>query len=131
MPDTGIIGPCAPFLIVSDLARSLDHYVGGLGFDCPVRAPPDDPFFAIVERGTARILLKTIAPDVPPTPNPRHHAWARWDAFVAASDPVALAGEFASRNVVVHWPAENADDGLVGFEVADPDGYVLYFGRPA
>jgi len=63
----------------------------------------------------------------------------RWDAFVYAADPDALAVEFA------HWvfqhrvadggaafsvPLKDTHDGLRGFEICDPDGYVLFFGRP-
>ena len=39
-------------------------------------------------------------------PNSKRHPWARWDAF------------------------EDTHDGLRGFEITDPDGYVLFFGRP-
>ena len=40
------------------------------------------------------------------------------------------AAEFASRNVELSEPLTDTDDGLRGFEVADADGYVLFFGRP-
>lgn len=124
------IGPCSPFLIVADVARSLDHYTGRLGFTCVARAPDEDPFFAIVARGSAQIMVKCVGPEVKPLPNRTRHPWARWDVFVFAPDPDALAREFASRAVVFRKPLANTDDGLRGFEVTDPDGYVSYFGRP-
>ncbi len=123
-------GPCSPFLIVSDVPRSVKHYVESLGFGCTVRTPEDDPFFAIVARGSAQIMLKAIGPDVAPLPNHQRHAWARWDVFIFVSDPDALANEFADRTVPFHQPLADTDDGLRGFEVADPDGYICFFGRP-
>ena len=126
----GPIGPCTPLLIVREVARSLDHYVERLGFACTVRTPENEPFFAIVARDSAQIMLKAIGPDVAPLPNHVRHEWARWDAFIFASDPDALAKEFADRAVPFHQPLADTDDGLRGFEVADPDGYVCFFGRP-
>jgi hypothetical protein len=41
-----------------------------------------------------------------------------------------LAAEFASRGVEFWKPVHTNSDKLRGFEVQDPDGYVLYFGRP-
>ncbi|MEO1226423.1 MAG: VOC family protein [Pseudomonadota bacterium] len=124
------IGPCTPLLIVGAVPRSLDHYVERLGFACMARTPNHDPFFAIVARGSAQIMLKAISPDVSPLPNHQRHAWARWDVFIFVSDPDALAREFADRAVPFHQPIADTDDGLRGFEIADPDGYVCFFGRP-
>lgn len=126
----GSIGPCSPFLIVSNIRWAVDHYVNCLGFACSALMPKDDPFFAIVARGSAQIMLKAIGPDIAPLPNHRRHEWARWDAFIFAPDPDALAEEFEGRAVPFHQPLANTDDGLRGFEIADPDGYVCFFGRP-
>ena len=54
----------------------------------------------------------------------------RWDAYVYAPDPDALAAEFAVHGACFSVPLKDTDDGLRGFEVTDPDGYVLFFGRP-
>jgi hypothetical protein len=45
-------------------------------------------------------------------------------------DPDALAAEFASRNVAITNPLQDTHDGLRGFELQDPDGHILFFGRP-
>lgn len=127
---TDQIGPCTPFLIVASVTRSLDHYVGRLGFACTTRTPDQDPFFAIVARGSAQIMLKSVGADVKPVPNPTRHQWARWDIFIYTSDPEALSDELGARDVSFHQPLADTDDGLRGFEVADPDGYVCFFGRP-
>ena len=131
MTEANHVGPCSPFFIVAELARALDHYVDRLGFACRFKAPEADPFFAIVGRGDAQIMLKSIGDDVPPLPNHKRHAWAPWDAFVHVPDPDALADELAGRGVAFHRPLGDTDDNLRGFEVADPDGYVCFFGRPA
>lgn len=85
----------------------------------------------MVCRGRAQILLKDVGVD--PVPNHTRDVKkgiARWDAFMSTPDPHALAAEFASRNVAFSEPLKDTDDGLRGFEVTDPDGYVLFFGRP-
>lgn len=131
MTSPTMIGPCSPFFIVSDIAKSLAHYVDALGFTCQMRAPEPEPFFAIVARGSAQIMLKVIGEAVPPAPNPVRHEWARWDTFIYAEDPAALAAEFSNRQVTFVEPLGDDEDGLTGFAVADPDGYVCYFGRPS
>ncbi len=115
----------APFFIVRDLDRSIAFYRDALGFALHFGVPEDGPFFAMLGRGGAQLMLKAIAPAVEPLPNPIRHPWARWDAYVTASDPVALAAEFAARGIATREPPENAGDGLIGFDVTDPDGYVF------
>lgn len=125
------LGPVSPFFIVDDLPRALIFYVERLGFDLRFSQPTADPFFAVVGRDAAQILLKVIDESVRPRPNASRHAWAPWDAYVDVADPDALASEFAHRGATFHAPLTNRDDGLRGFEVQDPDGYVLFFGRPS
>jgi len=120
----------SPFFIISSIAQSLSFYGESLGFDVVFRTPDPDPFFAIVRRDGAQLFLKVVADDVEPVPNWRRHPWARWDAFVHAPDPDALAAELSTRGVGLSTPLADTDDGLRGFEVKDPDGYVLFFGRP-
>jgi hypothetical protein len=45
-------------------------------------------------------------------------------------DPDALAAEFADHGAAFGAPLKDTRDGLRGFEIYDPDGYVLFFGRP-
>ena len=113
----------SPFFIVGDLARSVRFYEERLGFEVRHSTPKGEPFFAIVERDGVRVFLKEIAPDVEPMPNASRHEWAPWDAFVSVDDPETVAAKYGAM-------IEERDDGLCGFEVRDPDGYVLFFGRP-
>lgn len=120
-----------PFFIVGHLQPSVAFYVDKLGFQVQHMGPPEDPFWAIVGRDNISIMLKAITPDIKPLPNPSRHPWAAWDAYIATADPDLLFEEFRSRGVEFRQPLMVNHDALLGFELADADGYVLYFGRPA
>ena len=123
------VGAISPFFIVRDLAGTIAHY-RRLGFDLRFAAPDEAPFFAIVGRGGAQIFLKELGEEVPPMPNASRHPWAAWDGFVYVDEPDALAGEYEADGIAFQVPIRNRDDGLRGFEIADPDGHILFFGRP-
>jgi catechol 2,3-dioxygenase-like lactoylglutathione lyase family enzyme len=124
-PEIGLISPC---FIVQNAPAALSFYRDQLGFQITHQEPADAPFFGIVQRGSAMVMLKDVG--VPALPNFKRHEWARWDAYLYVPDPDALAAEFASRQVEFSAPLKNSSDGLRGFELRDPDGYVLFFGRP-
>ena len=120
----------SPFFIVTDLAESISFY-RKLKFEVKYSAPPEDPFFAIVSRDNVSIMLKEINPDILPLPNSERHEWARWDAFIFVEDPDSLYEELQQSDVRFYRALQNDEDGLRGFEIADADGYVLFFGKPA
>jgi catechol 2,3-dioxygenase-like lactoylglutathione lyase family enzyme len=120
----------SPSFIVEDLKASLAFYTDKLGFDIHFIGPDGDPFWAIVGRENISIFLKAIAPDVKPVPNHTRHEWARWDAYISVTDPDILFDEYRSKGLKFHQPLKDDNDGLRGFEVADADDYVLFFGRP-
>jgi catechol 2,3-dioxygenase-like lactoylglutathione lyase family enzyme len=122
------IAGISPFFIVQDVAAACSFYRDRLGFEVVFQGFGDDLFFGIVRRGGAMIMLKSVG--VAPLPNHRREPSARWDAYLDVPDPDALAAEFASRQVVLTEPLQDTHDGLRGFELKDPDGYVLFFGRP-
>jgi len=126
--DKPAIGGIAPFFIVANLDAALSFYRDRLGFEVTFRGPDNDPFFGIVQRDAAMVMLKDVG--VPPLPNCRREPQARWDAYLHVPDPDALAAEFASRNVQFSKPLQDTHDGLRGFELEDADGYVLFWGRP-
>jgi len=119
----------SPFFIVSNVDRTIAFYHDKLGFEVRFKEPDPAPFFAIIGRGGAQILVKSDK-DVSPLPNSRRHPFMRWDAFVYAPDPDALAADFADHGAAFRAPLTDTHDGLRGFEICDPDGYVLFFGRP-
>jgi len=124
------LGPVSPFFIVRDVPTAIRFYRERLGFEVRFSDPEDAPFFAIVGRDSVQILLKAVSDTVGPLPNPTRHEWAPWDAYVFVSDPDALAAELGAGGLELHGAVADRDDGLRGFEVADADGYVLFFGSP-
>ena len=119
----------SPFFIVSNVDQSIAFYGAKLGFETRFQEPVRNPFFAIIGRDGAQLFVKSDK-DALPLPNHERHSSMRWDAFVYASEPDALAAEFADRGVAFSAPLKDTHDGLRGFEICDPDGYVLFFGRP-
>jgi catechol 2,3-dioxygenase-like lactoylglutathione lyase family enzyme len=118
----------SPFFIVRHVPAALSFYCEKLGFNITFQEPAEEPFFAIVQRGGAMILIKDVGEA--PLPNCKRNRAARWDAYVHVPDPDAVAAEFASRGVAFSVPLQDTHDGLRGFELEDADGYVLFFGRP-
>ena len=119
----------SPFFIVSDVDRSVAFYRDKLGFETRFEQPGPDRFFAIIGRGGAQIFLKSHG-GLEPLPNPKRHPWMSWDAFVYVPDPDALAAEFTGLGATFSLPLQDNSSGLRGFEISDPDGYVIFFGRP-
>ncbi len=120
----------SPSFIVASLKDSVSFYVDKLGFEVRYTGPDDDPFWAIVGRDNISIFLKQVAADIKPIPNHTRHKWARWDAYISAAEPDTLFDEYRSGGIAFRQPIRDDDDGLRGFEIADADGYVLFFGRP-
>ena len=119
----------SPSFIVSNVEQTIAFYRDKLGFETRFQQPDRNPFFAIIGRDGAQIFIKSER-DVAPVPNSKRHHHLRWDAFVYAPDPDALAREFADHGAAFSVPLKDTHDGLRGFEICDPDGYVLFFGRP-
>lgn len=122
------VGPLCPFFIVSHVEAAIGFYASRLGFEVQYKEPQTDPFFAVVGRDGAMLFLKSGKAG--PLPNPVRDPEMRWDAFCHADDPDALAAELAGRGAPFSKPLQDTHEGLRGFEVTDPDGYVIFFGRP-
>ena len=117
-----------PFFIVSDVMRSIVFYRDMLGFQVWYQEPENEPFFAVIGRDGAQLFLKSGG--AAPMPNPTRDRSMRWDAYVLAFDPDAVATEFADRGVPFSEALMDTHDAQRGFEIEDPDGYVLFFGCP-
>ena len=117
-----------PFFIVSGVETIIAFYQDKLGFEAQFKEPEKEPFFAIVGRDKAMLFLK--AGKAEPLSNPRRDPDMRWDAYCYTPDPDALAAEFVERGAPFSNPLKDTTDGLRGFEITDPDGHVLFFGRP-
>jgi hypothetical protein len=44
--------------------------------------------------------------------------------------PMHLPSSSSSRSTAFSEPLKDTHDALRGFEITDPDGHVLFFGRP-
>ncbi len=121
----------SPLFIVRNLHETIGFYRDCLGFELEFIGPAGDEYFAIITRDSIAIFIKEITPEVGPLPNPQRHPWAAWDAYVYTKDPDALAMEFNKRAKMEIASVYVNDDKLRGFELVDPNGYVLYFGRLA
>lgn len=123
-----LIERMSPFFVVGSVVRSMGFYCDMLGFEIWHQEPDADPFFAIVGRDGAMLLIK--AGNAEPLPNSRRNRDMRWDAYLSVPDPDALSSEFLNRGVSFTSALQDTHDGLRGFELSDPDGYILFFGRP-
>jgi catechol 2,3-dioxygenase-like lactoylglutathione lyase family enzyme len=122
-----VLASIRPSFIVRDLQTSITYYRERLGFQLDFEGPAGDPFWAGVSRDGIGIMLKAVAPEVPPIPNHTRHEWAPPDAHIYSLDPDVLFSEFSRRGASFVKPLSFIDDGLWGFTVADADGYVLAF----
>ena len=123
-----IIERMCPFFIVSGVDQSIAFYRDRLGFETWFQEPDQEPFFAILGRDGAMLFIK--AGEAAPQPNSTRDPAMRWDAYLLVPEPDALAAEFTGRGAGFSKPLQDTHDGLRGFEITDPDGYVLFFGRP-
>jgi catechol 2,3-dioxygenase-like lactoylglutathione lyase family enzyme len=123
-----VIESMCPFFIVSNVSKTIAFYADKLGFETNYKEPENDPFFAIVARDGAWLFIK--AGEAAPLPNPQRDPAMKWDAYCYTPDPDALAAEFTGCGAPFSNPLKDTTDGLRGFEITDPDGYVLFFGRP-
>jgi catechol 2,3-dioxygenase-like lactoylglutathione lyase family enzyme len=118
----------SPSFFVTSVSRTVQFYREKLGFEAMYLQPEDDPFFAIVRRDGVMVFVKSSG--VTPMPNHTRSPELKWDAYLDVPDPDALAEEFAERGVEFRMPLGVTTERLRGFEVRDPNGYVLFFGRP-
>ena len=118
-----------PFFIVSNVDRTMAFYRDKLGFECWHQQPEAEPFFAMLSRDGAMLFIKSGV--ALPLPNSKRDPEMRWDAYISVQEPDAFAADLATRGTNFSAPLQDTHDGLHGFEITDPDGYVLFFGRPA
>ena len=119
----------SPSFIVTDVDRTIAFYSDKLGFEVRFREK-DAPWFAVIGREGAQLFIKSEG-GITPVPNHTRHQHLRLDAFIYTSDPESLAKEFEEKGVAFSTPLNTStSDGLAGFELTDPDGYVIFFGCP-
>jgi catechol 2,3-dioxygenase-like lactoylglutathione lyase family enzyme len=113
-----------PVLRVSDLQRSIDWYVGVLGFHASDRSTDDgDGEYCFIRAGETEVLLSTGSH----LGGPPSFTGTLYFRVVGVD---ALYARVRDRVELV-WPLERQDYGTREFGIRDPDGYVLAFAEPA
>lgn len=123
-----IISPVSRHLVVSDIARSVAFYCDVLGFEiAPVTTKINGPSLAEVVYGPARIQFYTEGSTIGSTGplSTRGSAMVFFEVEDVGSmhDAIAARGGQATRPDKVNWIK------IELFEVRDPDGHVLWFGK--
>ena len=123
-----------PFFGVSNMEKSLQFYVGGLGFTMKRWWTPDQAGaeehdkpdgrirWCWLEFGEAAIMLQEVSPE-------RQPLGAGVNVCFQCTDALALYREFTSRGILArHRPS--VGNGLWVVPVTDPDGYRTEFSSP-
>ena len=113
-----------PCLHVDDMRRSLDFYLGVLGFTQTGYYPIEsEPIRTEVRRDDVALILYTVpirGSDQPP---------AFTGAFYVFPESIeSLAAELNGK-VPFAWGPHDTDFGIREFAIRDPDGYTLVFGK--
>ena len=109
-----------PVLLVADMKRAVDWYVGVLGFELAWRAPGDGGEENCMLNGGDIDLLLSTGSHLGETPSLSGTLYFHMDGVE----------EFYQRvkdRVDIVWPLETQEYGLREFGVHDPDGYTLAF----
>jgi len=111
-----------PRLPVKDLRRTIDFYVGQLGFVTDVLWPEREPTFAILCRDTTSLGFF----------EPNEHqrgAMGYAELYIQVTDALALHDWLAQR-VAIEWGPEIYSYGRREFAFRDPDGYLVILTEP-
>jgi catechol 2,3-dioxygenase-like lactoylglutathione lyase family enzyme len=112
-------GRAAPTISVVDLPRALGFYTGVLGFT--VTFENGDPVgFVILRRDEAELHLSRC---------PTHQPSGQNVAHLLVDDAQALYAHVIAHDVRVVKGIRDADHGMRGFVLADPDGNRLDVGQ--
>lgn len=117
----------APILFASDLPKSIDYWVGKVGFHAHgVWGEPPD--FAILVRDNAHLMLSQA---------PADHAivahWKikdkLWNAYFWVDDARALFAELRESGAEIDYELCEQPYGVLEFGIQDTDGHDIAFGQ--
>ncbi len=111
----------ASVLPVTDITKSLDFYQNKLGFELTFtwKEPVE---YAVLKRGDVSIHL--TQKQNTNTPLKLHNS-----LYIFVHDVEQVYEEFISKNVRIKNELNSRDYGMNDFDIADPDGYMLTFGK--
>jgi lactoylglutathione lyase len=118
-----------PFFGVRDIQQSLHFYTEGLGFRMKHSWTPEGQLkWCWLELGTAAIMLQEFWKDGQHSNVPATPVGVGMSICFMCKDVIALYREFKSRGIAAKRPF--VGNRLWVTEVADPDGYKLFFESP-
>ncbi|WP_298899578.1 VOC family protein [uncultured Psychroserpens sp.] len=126
----------APQFIVKNVLESVQFYTKKLGFDINWMHKKD-PKFAILEKGGVTIMFRQLKKEgfVRPNREPfiesgwHTSAAETWDAYIWVDNADDLYQRFKDQDVSIIKPIQDTEYGNRDFEIEDPDGYILCFGK--
>ncbi len=111
-----------PVLAVTDVDKTAEFFVSGLGFTLAGKWTEDDgvPTFAIVRMDDITVGLQVVKKVTPPGP---------WATYFYVEDVDAYADQIQSNGVKLEREAMDRFYGCRDLEVKDLDGNLLCFGQ--
>ena len=111
-----------PFFWVAQMSRSLDFYVGQLGFEIRMKWEPEGEIrWVQLEREGALLMLQE-----------GEHSSGKGGKGVAiyfvCRDALAIYREISAKGVLA--PDPQVGNGMWEFGLSDPDGYRIHFESP-
>ena len=83
----------------------------------------------MLARDAAQIMPKAVD-GMATQPDPARRPWFKWHGLYPDRDPGRAGGKVCGAGVPFPRARGDTSDGQRGFKIADPDGYILFFGRP-
>jgi catechol 2,3-dioxygenase-like lactoylglutathione lyase family enzyme len=124
MPDAIRFKGITPFLKTSDLAKTIEFYVGVLGFVVDSKWPADHPANCILDNGHVHLAFGTDPQNHYPSPCLSGQLW------IAVDNVIALHSRLVGK-VPIEWGPEVYSYGRREFAIKDCNGYLLTFSEPA
>jgi len=115
-----------PFFLVQNMEASVQYYVDGLGFKMTKKWTPEGKLrWCWLELGEAAIMLQPFWRDGPHTNVPATPVGLGVSIAFTCKDAIAIYRELIARGVEATRPF--VGNGMWVTQVADPDGYQLFF----
>ncbi|WP_340645355.1 VOC family protein [Phenylobacterium sp.] len=116
-------------LFVNDVIESAEYYRDVLGFSFD-RFFGDPPVFVGVDRGAAKLLLKSAPEDRKPLVSNTTSPGGFTDVYIYCDDVMALASELRAKGAeIVVEPVDRPIYNGRELHVRDCNGWVLCFGQ--
>jgi uncharacterized glyoxalase superfamily protein PhnB len=117
----------AAVLLVRDVPASILYWQAKLGFTAPSTFG-DPPEFAILNRGSARIMLGKIKNGEAIVPFHKQRSGLP-NAYFWVDDAKAMFAEVKERGAEIEYDLELQSYDVLEFGVRDPEGQVVSFGQ--